>query len=1140
MPLTNLMIKKISFFIFLVSTLTVFAQSKQISIDWGRANTTKSQQLPTKIENSLNYSTSDNLYSQVWKDDAFVNPNSLIVTNLRFQNISVNDLVELDLNIIPGEVISTIKSSKARNEIYTTLSISPIIYENGSYKKLMSFNISYSKSTTNRSTRSTGLTNSLLNSGQWYRFKIDQPGVYKIDRNFLNSLGMDVNSIDPRKIKIYGNGGSMLPLLNSENTNFDLIENAIQVVGEENGSFNSGDYILFYGENFKFNQENNTHNNIYDDNAYYFITADGANGKRITNFVEPTGAATTTINQFNNYQFFEKDELNPPLVGNRWFSNRFDIENEQNFEFNFPNIVTGQPMEVKVFAIATSEVSTTMEVLVNDQQQDNLQFGTLGTSILASSRSFSGIVNATSETVKVTLKYNNAGNPQSNAFLDIISINALSQLTGTNQQLSFRYDEAALLSGIGEYQFTNASSYSQIWDVTNPQSITAVQNESGSQVISFKAQLGQLRNYVAVHTTDLFTPEKVNSSNVGNQNLKGTVFLNEQGTFQDIDYLIVSPPFLLQPALRLANHHKNNNGLKVKVVTTDKIYNEFSTGKQDIAAIRNFVKYIYDNASSPENRIKYLNLFGDTSVDYKNRLQGNNNIVPTFHLSEMGSITASGTYMSDDFFGMMDADEGTMEASDKLDIAVGRMVVDNVSLANDMVNKVIRYQSDVALGNWRTNFVLVSDDADDHPTDFNLQVELDRLGNDISENKSFVNVIKIHSDSYQQETSSGGNRYPKVNEAIENTIDVGTLVLNYFGHGGEDGLSSERIVTKQTVQNLRNRDRYPLVVTVTCEFTRFDNPLRPTAGEFTYWNREGGAIALISTTRQIGVSTGRQFNDTLASKLYAFDITDFVPPAEAVRLSKNEMSTPQRRVIFYVGDPAMELAFPKSDIRLTTINGVPLGQSVDTLKALSRIRMGGEVVDSNGNLVSGYNGTLEAKVYDKRLQRQTLGNDGTTDGNGNLAIMEFETLGEGIFNGQATITNGQFEFEFVVPRDIAIPVGEGRVSLYAKRNNSQEDQAGANETILVGGLNENAPDDTQGPQIRLFMNDESFVNGGITNNSPILIAKLEDENGINTASGIGHDITAILDGDETNPFILNDYYQTEVDDFTKGSVKLPS
>lgn len=1136
--------KNATLFAFLVFSMQFFSQSKQIVLNWeGASDFHRNQEI--SITDTPNYNTSTNLYSEVWTDDGFATPNSVRVSNVSYQNISINSLTELDVQKLPNDIAYSISSNRGRDKIFTTFSITPIIKQAGVYKRIVSFQLDYSKANTLPTpNRSVGVTNSLLASGNWYKFRVDKTGIHRIDRSFLSNLGMNVNNLDPRKIKIYGNGGNMLPLRNSLNTEYDLVENSIMVVGEDSGSFNQGDYILFYGEVNQYSQESNTHINIYDDNAYYFITADGENGNRISPYNEPTGNPNTTITRFNDHQYFEIDELNPALVGRRWFSNRFDINNEQSFEFNFPNIISGTPMDVNVYCLATAEVITTMSIEVNGQSQETLQFGTINTTTLASGRSYSGQVNASSETVKVTLKYNNAGNPQSNAFLDYISVNALRQLTGGSTQMNFRFDEAALLSGIGEYQFANASQYSQIWDVTNTGAITAIINESNAQNINFKAQMGQVRKYVAVHNSDFFAPISVTPSTVPNQNLKGTIFKDAQGNFQDVDYLIVTPPMLLQPALRLANHHKNRNGLRVKVVTTDKIYNEFSHGKQEIGAIRNFVKYIYDNASSPENRIKYLNLFGDTSVDYKSRLQGNNNMVPTFHVIDIGSISASNTYMSDDFFGMMDPVEGAMASSDKLDIAVGRMVVDNVTLANDMVNKVIAYESGTAYGNWRNNFVLVSDDADT-PSDGKLQFRLDSLGNAISFHKPFVNVIKIHSDSYQQETSSGGNRYPKVNEAIENAIDVGTLVLNYFGHGGEDGLASERIITKESVQNLRNRNRYPLVVTVTCEFSRFDNPLRPTGGEYTYWNREGGAIALISTTRQIGVELGTDFNQKLGEFLYAYYMEDFVPPAEALRRAKNEIANGNRRVIFYIGDPAMYLAFPQKEVRLTTVNGMPLGQKNDTLKALSRIKLGGEVIDRNGSLVSNYNGILEAKVFDKRLQRQTLGNDGTTgvigeDQNGNpiigLIIMEFSTLGEGIFNGQASITNGQFEFEFVVPRDIAIPVGKGRVSLYAKRTGSFEDQAGYNETILVGGINENAPEDNIGPQIRLFMNDESFVSGGVTNNSPILIAKLEDESGINTASGIGHDITAILNGDETNPFILNNYYQAEVDDFTKGSL----
>jgi hypothetical protein len=451
-----------------------------------------------------------------------------------------------------------------------------------------------------------------------------------------------------------------------------------------------------------------------------------------------------------------------------------------------------------------------------------------------------------------------------------------------------------------------------------------------------------------------------------------------------------------------------------------------------------------------------------------------------------------------------------------------------------MIDKIENYFSKESYGNWRTNFVLVSDDVDSVFEYQALEVNLDVLGDEISAQKPFVNVKKIHTDAYQQQASAGGNRYPEVKEAIKNAIEVGALIINYFGHGGEDGLAKEFIYTKDVAENLKNRNRYPCFVTVTCEFTKFDNPLRITAGELTYWNKEGGAISLVTTTRSIGVTLGVQFNQILASELFGFGVNTPETPAEALRSSKNQISNDTRRVIFYVGDPALNLAFPKQKIRLTTLNGTPIGQATDTLKALSKVRLGGEVVDESGIILSDYNGVLEAKVYDKNVNRQTLGNDNIRDSNGNLLILDFVTLGEGLFNGQATVTNGIFEFEFVVPRDAQIPVDNGRVSLYAQRNVELENQTGHNLDIKVGGLNENAPEDNIGPLIQLFMNEESFVSGGITNDSPVLIAKLSDENGINTASGIGHDLIAILDGDESNPYVLNEYYQAEVDDYSKG------
>ena len=237
--------------------------------------------------------------------------------------------------------------------------------------------------------------------------------------------------------------------------------------------------------------------------------------------------------------------------------------------------------------------------------------------------------------------------------------------------------------------------------------------------------------------------------------------------------------------------------------------------------------------------------------------------------------------------------------------------------------------------------MFVSDDVDAEFEFEDLESALDELGDEISNQKPFINVKKIHADAFQQQSSAGGDRYPEVNEAITNAIEVGAVVLNYFGHGGEDGLAKEFIVTRQQVQDLQNPNNLPLIVTVTCEYTKFDLPTRITAGELTYWNAGGGAVAMITTTRSIGVSLGVRFNEDLAVELFGFGSNTFNPPAEALRRAKNVETSANRRVIFFVGDPAMPLAFPKQSVRLTTLNDVPIAQATDTLKALGRVRLAG-------------------------------------------------------------------------------------------------------------------------------------------------------------------------------------------------------
>lgn len=1153
--------KKILLYILVLLVGNAFAQKAEtIALDW-KVQTAYdlgdvTLNIPQFQSEFFNFNVSERTiqFKKAFAIPALLKKEALQVSAITYQTISETDLLDLDKTKIPLSADVNFETSRARSTFKGLLVFNPIIKEKGVYKKVVS--ISYSINTTNVANRlsennyrsAPAITNSVLASGNWYRFYVEKSGVYKVSKSFLQSLGLNTN-VDPRTIKIYGNGGRMLPLLNDTEYTFDLEENAIQFIGEEDGNFDNSDYILFYAEGVDtWNAESLTSVNLYDTKSYYYVTANAGLGKRIPTATEPSAASSMNFSQFDAVLYYEKDLVNVGKVGRRWFGEQFNIENTRNFDFTIPNIDTSVPVEIKINSASRSFGATSFNFKANATDLGTLNFAPIVA--FSGTEGFESALNASfttsSPTISIKLTYNNGGIPGSIGYLDFIRLKAKRNLVGFGKQFLFFNDAEQTNIGVGSYNLSNAAAISQVWDVSDIYNVSSYQNVSGA-TFSFKVNLGNAKKYVAVDLSDFFLPMKEAVAVVANQNIKGTIFKDVAGNFQDVDYLIFAPNFLMSQAETLANFHRNNSGLSVRVIALENVYQEFSSGKQDIAAIRNLIKYVYWNASSLEKRVKYVNLFGDASYDYKKRLPNNNNIVPVFHgfnpmmseINNSSNFSLYSSFMSDDFYGLMDDGEGTMTTGfDGIDIAVGRMLVSSTSQAEEMVNKVLEYHDEKSYGRWRNNYVIYSDDAD-NLTDATLQVGLNNLADVLTGQKPFVNVKKIHSDAYLQQVAAGGERYPEAKKDFLDALALGGLVFNYFGHGNEEALARERLFEKLDAQNLTNRYRYPLFITITCEFTRFDDPNRFTGGEYMYWNKAGGAISLIATTRQIGVTTGLVMNNILSEKLYAYGSNDYPTIAEALRLTKIETGSDNRRVVFYIGDPALKLAIPKPKVVLTKVNDISVGQPLPVLQALSVVKISGEVHDENDVVLSNYTGDLAVQIFDKEINRTTLGNNGVTNGSG-LVTMDFKTLGETVFRGNASVVNGQFEFSFVMPQDIRIPVGNGKISFYAKRNAPDlENQSGYDKTIQIGGVNVNAVSDTNPPRVKLHMNDEGFVSGGITNCAPILLAFLEDENGINTASGIGHDIVAILDGDETNPYVLNEYYETENNDYTKGFVRFP-
>ena len=786
--------------------------------------------IPQFTGNSFHYNSSTRtlLFTLKIKEPIYFDKGKILISNVVYETISALQLGDLSLENITDNPNTTVTVTNSRDIREAFITLTPIIKDKFGYKRIKSFSyeVEDTSSKTARNSRiakASSVSNSVLANGNWFRFYIEKSGVYKLSKNFLQQLGLDISSTDPRKIKIYGNGGRMLPLLNSTYYPNDLVENSIQVLGESDGVFNNEDYILFYAEGVDtFNKESKTNVNLYDTKSYYYVTTQGGDGKRIQNLVQPTGNSTLDLNTFDDYQFHELDLVNIARLGRQWFGESFEVKNEQEFSFTFPNIDTSVPIKIEVGAASSAFTATAFDISANENLISKISFPAINTNFgiefvlgfLPSNSTF-----AAAENIKIKLNYTNNGVPGSKGFLDYIRLIAKRKLRGYGKQFHFQYNQSSGSSGIVNYQFTNATGINEIWDVTDIYNASKIENTNLSSTLSFKASLGQERKFVALDANDYYIPLKESKSKVANQNLKGTLFNNKQGQFQDIDYVIITPSFLLSQAEKLADFHRNPkySNLNVKVIPLELIYQEFASGKQDIAAIRNCIKYIYDNATSNEKRIKYINLFGDASYDFKNRIPNNTNVVPIFHALNSNS-TGESSFASDDFFGLMDDSEGNVTSFfGGIDIAVGRMLVNDAKQADEMVKKVIDYHDIKSFGSWRNNFVLISDDSD-KGSDASLQSRQNSLSTTISSQKPFLNIDKIFLDSYSQEASAGGNRYPKARTDFFNAFEKGALVFNYLGHGGEDGLSSERIWEKSDGQNLSNQFKYPLFITITCDF----------------------------------------------------------------------------------------------------------------------------------------------------------------------------------------------------------------------------------------------------------------------------------------------------------------------------------
>jgi Peptidase family C25 len=975
--------------------------------------------------------------------------------------------------------------------------------------------------------------NSVLSAGNWYKFSVKEAGIYKIDIAFLNSLGVSTPNLSSSSVKIYGNGGGMLPESCNGSKIDDLTENAIAVIDGGDGVINGADYILLYapGPNEWVKDSANKRftfkKNLYSDKSFYYLTI-ATGGKRIGNLAV-SSPASAVINSFNERIHHELDTVNFLGSGKEWYGEEFSNipgrTTTRDFNITIPGLQIAQPVTIISNCIARSIGSSSrFDVKINNLPVQSLTIPATG------GGQYDVAAQQVLQANAATVSQNNLivnytylpGSFNSQGWLNWFQLHARRNLslTGVNQLLFRDWNSAG--STIGEFVIADATATTQVWDITDPQNPAAMQGGFVNNEFRFKNDCNRLREYAVFTTSGLLQP--LAEGRIQNQNLHNAL---------RADYLIVVHPPFLPEALRLAQFHSQKNNLQTVVVTTSQVYNEFSSGIPDPVAIRDFVKMYYDKAAgNPANRPKYLLLFGDASFDYKDRVKNNANFVPAYENNF--SLDPLASYTSDDFFGFLDdADDiNNGAAVNLLDIGIGRIPAKNGDEAKNYIDKIIAYYAKESFGPWRNSQTFIADDED-----FNLHLQdAEIITATAAATAPVFNFQKIYLDAYRQESGSGGSNYPAAKEAVNNQVFNGTLVWNYNGHGGSNRLAEETILDQDIVNNWKNKNRLPLFITATCDFAPYDNPGINSLGENLLLRPETGAIALMTTTRVVFAFSNRVMNNNYLKLALEPDAAGkYKTLGDAVKAAKNftyqsSGDITNNRKFTLLGDPALTLGFPTLKIRTAKINGITVPAGTDTLSAAEKVIIEGEVTDNAGAVLTDFNGIIYPTIYDKPQNVNTLANDAGSQ------VTGFSSQNNILFKGKASVVNGKFSFNFKVPKDINYQYGNGKISLYA--NDETKDANGFFTGFIIGGAAANADNDREGPKLKAFLNDEKFVNGGITHKSPVLLIKLSDSSGINTAgTGIGHDIVGTLDNDNRNFYVLNDFYISDLDNFQQGSIR---
>lgn len=1125
--------------LFTISLNSVFSQQSihhTFSLDWSETNS-------LRFEGAGEYSSDARLPLYTFRFPV-IGPSSVLpqLSILSSEPVAINHLdpkADLPRNPIVG---ATVESD--RGQWYARVWVMPIVSQgSGSAQRIVTGEISIQINpvSSQSNTRSGPIfkENSVFSSGIAHKISVEKTGMYKMDYNFIkDKIKVDPASISPDKIAMYGNGDGRMPQKNSAPRIDDLEESYMHAVGMEDGRIDPGDYFIWYAEgpdSWAYSAPEKIYHmdkNTYDKSNHYYVIINGPDRNPISN----RNSSANGVYESNAsliYQRLEEDKVNllgryrSPGSGQEWYGDELAVIDELDYsdKFDLSDLVPSDSVYYKVRFAARSASASRFYVNFDDREFNRSVGGvSLGNfeASFANDAIIQGSFVTNNAIDKIRIRYPEANGINTRAWIDYLEINHWKYNQYRQGNLLFVRDPRSSYLGNPRYAISDMPADGKIWDITDPLKPINQQFSSATKTtfsIENSGGVTPAEFVIFDPSSDLLVPEY--TGEIKNQNLH---------SIQDADMLVIYYDEFEPAAIKFADHRRAHSSLDVIAVPVSQVFEEFSGGSKDPTAIRDFARMIYGR----DPRFQYLMLMGDATYDYLNKFPEvpYHNFIPAFESEE--SLDPIRSFPSDDYFALLDESEGS-DLFGAIDIAVGRIPVSTAEEAIAIIEKIIHYDKNPStLGDWRQRVVLVADDEDG-----NIHLnQADGLASRKTQEHPELNINKIYLDAYPQESTPGGDRYPAVNDEIDLYMKKGALTITYMGHGGQNGWTQERVLGINQAQSYDNLDNMPLFITATCSFAGYDEPSFTTAGEHLLTNPNGGAIALMTTVRAVYSGSNERLTDSVLKRIYNPDATgEYLSIAEILRRAKNnglDSIDINARKFTLLGDPSIQLAFPRYHVGVTSVNGQPVGGGslLDTLSALEKSTLSGVILDDNGDVITDFNGKIFLTVFDKIQVRKTLANDGGSQ------ERAFNTQNKQLFKGAASVESGVWSIEFVLPKDLDYSYGPGKMSFYAQ--NGETDAAGYFSSFFIGGVSSEGLADDQPPVIQLYMNDENFVNGGITDANPDIYVVLMDDNGINVSgTGVGHDIEAVLDNDDKNSFIMNDFYQAALDNYRNGEVRYP-